>query len=609
MKRVQLHRALATAVVTGSLVVAAAGTAWAAPVVVTTLSPSLTPTALANSLAGTGVTISNVSYTGADTAAGTFTGGGGADNVVGFDQGVVLSTGLADVGTSNTSDARSGTSSGAGDADLDALGAGATRDATVLEFDVTPNAGTLFFNYVFASDEYNEYVYGGVNDVFGFFVTKAGETTKANCAVLADGPDADTLPDPVSVDTINGGNPFGDANASHPELYRNNDLSDGGTIPAEPDGFTKVLQCEAAVVPNQANHLKLAISDVGDTIYDSWVFLQANSISTSPEVCGDGIDNDGNGQVDEGCAVNHPPTASAGGPYSGAEGSAIAVSGTASDQDGDAVTHTWSATPVSGVDAGAACTFADASALSTTVTCTDDGTWKLTLTASDGNNPPVSSDATLTVANANPSTSITSPADMTIRNVGQAVAVSATESDPGSNDVLSCTISWGDGTSGAGTSSGGTCTGSHTYAAAGTYDITVTVSDDDGGSASATVTVVIQDAATKVTGGGFVVDGKRWSFGFVAKPGSGQLTVHNNATKTRFKGTTVTSLSVSGRTATWTGTGRVGTTTGYTFTVSVADNGTGANQPRDTITFTATRSGSPTLHFSGALKGGNIVIH
>ena len=51
----------------------------------------------------------------------------------------------------------------------------------------------------------------------------------------------------------------------------------------------------------------------------------------------------------------------------------------------------------------------DPAALSTSVTCTDNGTFKLTLTADDGVNPPVTSDATLTVANTNPVVSISTP--------------------------------------------------------------------------------------------------------------------------------------------------------------------------------------------------------
>ena len=76
-----------------------------------------------------------------------------------------------------------------------------------------------------------------------------------------------TDPDPVSINTINNGNPFDSDPRSNPALFRNNDPDDGGTIDAEPDGFTTVLTCSADVVANQPNHLKLAIADRGDSAW------------------------------------------------------------------------------------------------------------------------------------------------------------------------------------------------------------------------------------------------------------------------------------------------------------------------------------------------------
>lgn len=82
----------------------------------------------------------------------------------------------------------------------------------------------------------------------------------------------------VSIDTINGGQPYGAANASHPELYRNNDLTDGGgALDTEMDGLTVVMTCSAPVVPGGVNHIKLAIADVGDYRLDSNVFLEGGS--------------------------------------------------------------------------------------------------------------------------------------------------------------------------------------------------------------------------------------------------------------------------------------------------------------------------------------------
>src|SRR2546428_4884512 len=175
--------------------------------------PGITATTLAQSLAGTGVTISNVTYLGTATSSGQFQGG---LTIIGFDEGVILSSGAAKgaVGPNNN-DGYTTVLNTPGDADLTALSGVPTFDATVLQFDFVPQASILTFQYVFASDEYNEYANSPFNDTFAFFVNGI------NCAKVP------TTGQPVSINTINGGNPFG-TNAKNPLFYRNNDLSDGG---------------------------------------------------------------------------------------------------------------------------------------------------------------------------------------------------------------------------------------------------------------------------------------------------------------------------------------------------------------------------------------------
>ena len=197
------------------------------------------------------------------------------------------------------------------------------------------------------------------------------------------------------------------------------------------------------------------------------------------------VDKDGGTGTDsQNVVIDGPPAVSVAN-ASGNEGSAIPLSGTAFDPEGDALTYAWTATPGAGVDAGAACTFSSPTSLATTITCNDDGQWTVTLTASDGINPPLSASATLTVANVAPSVTITSPA---AGSNSRSVSFAANVTDPGSNDVLSCSINWGDGT--AATTApvvSGSCTATHTYAASvASATITVTASDDDGGTATAT---------------------------------------------------------------------------------------------------------------------------
>src|SRR5690606_15673266 len=56
-------------------------------------------------------------------------------------------------------------------ADLTKLAKANTYDAVVLEFDFIPVSEWISFRYVFASEEYMEYVNRGFNDVFAFYLS------------------------------------------------------------------------------------------------------------------------------------------------------------------------------------------------------------------------------------------------------------------------------------------------------------------------------------------------------------------------------------------------------------------------------------------------------
>ena len=197
------------------------------------------------------------------------------------------------------------------------------------------------------------------------------------------------------------------------------------------------------------------------------------------------VDKDGGTGLDTQIVVIDGPPAVHVSDASGNEGSAIPLTATATDPEGDALTYAWTATPGAGVDAGATCTFSNPSVLAPTVTCTDDGTWTLTLVAGDGINTGVTATGTLTVANVAPAVTITSPA---AGSSSKSVSFSANVTDPGSNDVLSCSINWGDGSAVQVVAvAAGVCATTHTYAASVmSATITVTASDDDGGTATAT---------------------------------------------------------------------------------------------------------------------------
>ena len=223
---------------------------------------------LAQSLVGSGVAISNVTYTGATVASGYFSGGSAAG--IGIDSGVVLTSGAASLlnGNSNTSDSITGSNGQPGDADLNALVGGSTQDATILEFDFVSDGDAAYFSYVFGSEEYNEYVDSAYNDVFAFFA--GGQ----NVALI---PGTNL---PVTIDTVNPGD-----NAAY---YNNNDPSEfsPSPFPFEYDGFTDVFTASVLnLTAGNTYHLKLAIADRGDMSLDSGVFLAAGSFSdVDPDV-------------------------------------------------------------------------------------------------------------------------------------------------------------------------------------------------------------------------------------------------------------------------------------------------------------------------------------
>ena len=235
---------------------------------------TLTPADLVAALIGSGPDapiITNITYSGANIAAGTFTGGSDA---IGFENGIILSSGnITSIVGPNTSDGISTNNGLPGDSDLDDLIPGyTTHDATILEFDFEcTEIQVISFQYVFTSDEYNEYVNSEFNDVFGFFVNGV------NIALI---PGSTT---PVSINNVNCGNPYDPpSGGSYCEDFRNNDLTDGGgDIDTEMDGLTVVFYATANINPG-VNHIKLAIADAGDWVLDSDVLIKGESFVCAP---------------------------------------------------------------------------------------------------------------------------------------------------------------------------------------------------------------------------------------------------------------------------------------------------------------------------------------
>jgi hypothetical protein len=246
-----------------------------------TVNTSLSATQLAQALVGSGVLVSNANFTGSAGSTGSFAFND--PTVIGFGQGIVLSSGnAADVVGPNASDSTStahgeGGLGGPGDAELSALAGYPTYDAAVLEFDFTPTANQVVFSYAFASDEYPEWVDTEFNDVFAFYVNG---TNYAMVRQVAGDPASPFVP--VAVNNINNSNPVHDPQPTpmRPDLFRANYYNPNGpsAIDLEQDGITHVLTFQAPVIAGVSNHMKLAIADASDGVWDSAVFIQAGSL-------------------------------------------------------------------------------------------------------------------------------------------------------------------------------------------------------------------------------------------------------------------------------------------------------------------------------------------
>lgn len=247
-----------------SLTVGLAGNAEAL-----TLTPTNSGSDMANTIVGEGITVTpgSTNYTGADGAAGFFDDG--MSSGIGIESGIILTTGQASAAAGpNNAGNTSSSNDGGGDEDLASLVPGFDiNNASVLEFDFESEGGDLFFDFVFASEEYNEFVNSSFNDVFGFFLD--GE----NIAVI---PGTET---PLTIDNVN--------LSVNSQFYNNND---DGSFDLEYDGFTNVLTAQALDLSAGTHTIKLAVGDAGDSAYDSAVFIGANTFADVEDPVIDPVD-------------------------------------------------------------------------------------------------------------------------------------------------------------------------------------------------------------------------------------------------------------------------------------------------------------------------------
>lgn len=250
------------------------------------VSSTQTPQQLVNSvLLGAGVVASNITINGVPGLASTPFGNIGyfTNSNANFpmSSGIILTTGDAsgamgpNTGGSTTNPGSS--QSVAGDPELNAIANGNVTNGVVLEFDFIPAGDTLIFNYMFGSDEYTEFSPSNFNDAFGIFLWGPGISGPFSLGGYPNGGD--------NIAVIPGGTPVTINNVNWvtntPYYVYNEFPQDTYGDAIEYDGTTVKLTASASVQCNQTYHIKFAIANVFDQAYDSGVFLEAGSFSSS----------------------------------------------------------------------------------------------------------------------------------------------------------------------------------------------------------------------------------------------------------------------------------------------------------------------------------------
>ena len=188
-------------------------------------------------------------------------------------------------------------------------------------------------------------------------------------------------------------------------------------------------------------------------------------------------------------AMNVPPTAEAGGPYSGNEGSSVTLDGGGStDSDGTIALYEWDLDNDGQYD--------DATGVTAVFNSTDDGTFTVGLRVTDDGGASSTDTATVTISNMAPTAEAGGPYSGT---EGSSVTLDGSGStDPGNDIAL---YEWDLDNDGQYDDATGV-TAVFNSTDDGTFTIGLRVTDDDGASSTDTATVTISNAAPTAEAGG-----------------------------------------------------------------------------------------------------------
>jgi len=228
---------------------------------------------------------------------GTFDNQGGSFP---FTKGIVLSTWSSKnsegrfVREPTNDPLRSGSPNWKGDSDLEqALNIRNTINTTTLEFDFTAITNVISFNYLFASNEYQDDFPCEYSDGFAFLIKEVGTTIYKNLATLPN----TTIP--VSSTNVHTfipvfiGKPG--CNAKNENYFGSSNISPTNNSPLNYAGQTIVMNAQTNVVPGKTYHIKLVIADHNGNYYDSAVFIEAGSFTSKIDLGADRLLTANNG--------------------------------------------------------------------------------------------------------------------------------------------------------------------------------------------------------------------------------------------------------------------------------------------------------------------------
>lgn len=211
-----------------------------------------------------------------------------------FESGLVLSTENVNLVADDTQQ-DSGNSNWPGDPDIEALiqNQQVSYNASVFEFDFVPYQEQLSVDYIFASDEYapDSSWWCNYPDTFAFIVSGPGiaDVNAYNHDANPNTPDVYLDLGGLNIATFSGTNiPVNPTNAhpydncsqgtmgeyAIPQIF---DSVNSNNSIMDYEGQTVPLTATVDLIPGQTYHIKLVIGDSRDAIFDSSMFMDANS--------------------------------------------------------------------------------------------------------------------------------------------------------------------------------------------------------------------------------------------------------------------------------------------------------------------------------------------